>query len=93
MPATLSGFKFASFPPGRVSKPVKSLLEYGLLRPGTTFFDYGCGRGADFRGLQGLGYEADGWDPVFRRDAGKRESDLVNLGYVLNVIEDSAERP
>jgi hypothetical protein len=75
-----------------LSKPVKSLLQYGLLRSGTTFFDYGCGQGADFRGLQGLGYEADGWDPVFRREAGKREADLVNLGYVLNVIEDPAER-
>lgn len=75
-----------------LSKPVKSLLEYGLLQSGTTFFDYGCGQGADFRGLQGLGYEADGWDPVFRREAGKKEADLVNLGYVLNVIEDPAER-
>ena len=52
-----------------LSKPVKSLVEYGLLRPGRTFFDYGCGQGADFRGLQALGYEAEGWDPVFRRDA------------------------
>ena len=52
-----------------LSKPVKSLLEYGLLRSGTTFFDYGCGQGADFRGLQGLGYEAEGWDPVFRHDS------------------------
>ena len=75
-----------------LSKPVKSLLEYGLLKPGRTFFDYGCGQGADFRGLQGLGYEADGWDPVFRRETAKREADLVNLGYVLNVIEDPAER-
>ncbi|MCI0538820.1 MAG: DNA phosphorothioation-associated putative methyltransferase [Verrucomicrobiales bacterium] len=75
-----------------LSKPVKSLLEYGLLRTGATFFDYGCGQGADFRGLQGLGNDADGWDPVFRRDAAKREADLVNLGYVLNVIEDPAER-
>ncbi len=75
-----------------LSKPVKSLLEYGLLKPGRSFFDYGCGQGADFRGLQGLGYQADGWDPMFRREAGKREADLVNLGYVLNVIEDPAER-
>ena len=63
-----------------LSKPVKSLLEYGLLRPGTTFFDYGCGQGADFRGLQELGYEAEGWDPAFRREAAKREADLVSLG-------------
>jgi hypothetical protein len=75
-----------------LSKPVKSLLEYGLLKTGLTFFDYGCGQGADLRGLQALGYDAEGWDPVFRREAAKREADLVNLGYVLNVIEDPAER-
>ena len=66
-----------------LSKPVKSLLEYGFLRPGTTFFDYGCCQGADFRGLQGLGYEVEGWDPVFQREAAKREADLVNFGYAV----------
>jgi len=75
-----------------LSKPVKTLLEYGILRSGETFFDYGCGQGSDVRGLQALGYDADGWDPVFRHDAPKREADIVNLGYVLNVIEDPAER-
>lgn len=75
-----------------LSKPVKSLLEYGVLKTSTTFFDYGCGQGSDVRGLQGLGYRAEGWDPVFRRDAPKREAEVVNLGYVLNVIEDAAER-
>jgi hypothetical protein len=75
-----------------LSKPVKSLLEYGLMKPDTTFFDYGCGQGSDVKGLQGLGYQAEGWDPVFRPDAPKREADVVNLGYVVNVIEDPAER-
>jgi hypothetical protein len=75
-----------------LSKPVKSLLEYGMLRPGTTFFDYGCGQGSDTRGLQALGHEAEGWDPVHQPDVAKREADIVNLGYVLNVIEDPAER-
>jgi len=75
-----------------LSKPVKSLLEYGLLKAGTTFFDYGCGQGSDVRGLEALGYEASGWDPVFRPDVPKREADVVNLGYVVNVIEDPAER-
>jgi hypothetical protein len=75
-----------------LSKPVKSLLEYGVLRAGRTFFDYGCGQGSDVRGLQALGYQAEGWDPVFRRDVGKREAFIVNFGYVLNVIEDPAER-
>ncbi len=75
-----------------LSKPVTTLLEYGMLKAGSTFFDYGCGQGADVNGLQALGYAADGWDPVHRPDAGKREVDVVNLGYVVNVIEDPAER-
>ena len=75
-----------------LSKPVKTLLEYGMLKTGTTFFDYGCGQGSDVRGLQGLGHEAEGWDPVHRPNIPKREADIVNLGYVLNVVEDPAER-
>jgi hypothetical protein len=75
-----------------LSKPVKGLLEYGLLQSEITFFDYGCGQGGDVKGLQGLGYHADGWDPVFRPDAPKLEADIVNLGYIINVIEDPAER-
>jgi hypothetical protein len=75
-----------------LSKPVKTLLEYGLLKSATTFFDYGCGQGSDVRGLRGLGHDASGWDPVHRPNEHKREADIVNLGYVLNVIEDPAER-
>jgi len=75
-----------------LSKPVKTLLEYGMLKPETSFFDYGCGQGSDVRGLQGLGHEAEGWDPVHRPGVPKREADIVNMGYVLNVIEDPAER-
>jgi hypothetical protein len=75
-----------------LSKPVKTLLEYGMLRAGTTFFDYGCGQGSDVRGLTSLGHRAEGWDPVHRSEIAKREADVVNLGYVLNVIEDPAER-
>src|SRR5258706_1583052 len=75
-----------------LSKPVKSLLEYGMLKADSTLFDYGCGQGSDVRGLQALGYQIEGWDPVHRADAAKREADIVNMGYVLNVIEDPAER-
>ena len=75
-----------------LSKPVKTLLEYGMLKAGVTFFDYGCGQGSDVRGLQALGHAAEGWDPVHRPDIKKREADIVNMGYVLNVIEDPAER-
>jgi len=75
-----------------LSKPVKSLLEYGQLRAGENLFDYGCGLGADVRGLRELGYEVSGWDPVHAALIEKAEADVVNLGYVLNVIEDPAER-
>jgi hypothetical protein len=75
-----------------LSKPVKTLLEYGLLSTDTTVFDYGCGQGSDVRGLVGLGHEAVGWDPVFSPEVPKCHADIVNFGYVLNVIEDPAER-
>lgn len=75
-----------------LSKPVKSLVEFDQIAPGSTFFDYGCGLGDDVRGLLELGYDATGWDPVHARDVSKRAADTVNLGYVLNVIEDPAER-
>jgi DNA phosphorothioation-associated putative methyltransferase len=74
------------------SKPVKSLLEYGLLQTANSFFDYGCGQGADVNGLRALGYEANGWDPVYRPECPLVTADIVNLGYVINVIEDPAER-
>lgn len=75
-----------------LSKPVRTLLEYGQIRSGSTFFDYGCGQGADVTGLRNLGYSAEGWDPVYRPTVAKAEAEIVNLGYVLNVIEDPAER-
>ena len=75
-----------------LSKPVKTLLEYGMLKTGATFFDYGCGQGSDVRGVKGLGHDADGWDPVHMPSTSKRAADIVNMGYVLNVIEDPAER-
>jgi len=75
-----------------LSKPVKQLLERGLLRKGDTFFDFGCGHGMDVEALTSLGYEASGWDPAFRPDAPKTPATVVNVGYVLNVIEDPTER-
>lgn len=76
----------------QLSKPVKTLLEFNQMPVGSSFFDYGCGLGADIRGLRELGFEASGWDPVHAPNAVHVEADVVNLGYVLNVIEDPAER-
>lgn len=75
-----------------LSRPVMLALEEGLLRPGVTFFDYGCGRGGDLRRLETLGYDVAGWDPAHRPEGEIRPSDVVNLGYVINVIEEPAER-
>lgn len=77
---------------GSLSRPVDIALDDGLLPPGASFFDYGCGRGGDLQRLRALGYQADGWDPEFRPHSEPRPSDVVNLGYVVNVIENPAER-
>lgn len=74
------------------SLPLKCVLRDSLLNRDDSLFDYGCGHGDDIRRLQGLGFECDGWDPVHRSDVPRRPADAVNLGYVLNVIEDLQER-
>jgi len=63
-----------------------------LLTQFTTVFDYGCGRGDDIRRLNQQGVDADGWDPLHSPESKRRFADVVNLGYVVNVIEDVAER-
>ncbi len=75
-----------------LSRPVKFLLKHGLLRENRSFFDYGCGRGVDVEGLVQLGYSSCGWDPAYFPDSPVRPADVVNLGYVLNVIENPGER-
>jgi DNA phosphorothioation-associated putative methyltransferase len=77
---------------GDFSRPVKCLLRDGLLAPGVSFFDYGCGRGEDLELLAADGVTCSGWDPAYRPEAAKAEADVVNLGYVLNVIEKPEER-
>jgi len=44
------------------------------------------------RYLRGNRVRAHGWDPHFCPDEPLRPADIVNLGYVLNVIEDISER-
>ena len=74
------------------SLPIKCLLRDGLVHGETSVFDYGCGHGQDIELLRGSGIPCDGWDPAFQPDAPKRPADVVNLGYVINVIEDARER-
>jgi hypothetical protein len=74
------------------SAPVQALARYGLINSSVEVLDYGCGRGDDVRGLTANGIQAYGWDPHYAPDRPKREADIVNLGFVINVIENFDER-
>jgi len=75
-----------------LSQPMSLLIQHRLVRPGITVFDYGCGQGDDLRALKANGIDAAGWDPHFAPNEQLVEADVVNLGFVLNVIEDQEER-
>ena len=75
-----------------LSRPVALALDDGLIHEERTFFDYGCGRGDDLLRLHKIGISVSGWDPAFFPDEERLPVDVVNLGYVVNVIEDPAER-
>lgn len=74
------------------SLPVKCMLRDGLLDKSKSLFDYGCGHGRDLQLLGDMGIECVGWDPSFRPDTAISRAEIVNLSYVLNVIEDINER-
>jgi DNA phosphorothioation-associated putative methyltransferase len=75
-----------------MSRPVRLALEVGVIREQDAVFDYGCGHGHDVRFLRDLGHHADGWDPHHRPHADLKQAEVVNLGYVLNVVENPTER-
>jgi DNA phosphorothioation-associated putative methyltransferase len=77
---------------GGQSRPVSLAQTHGLIGPELSFFDYGCGLGEDVHLLRTAGIEAEGWDPHYRPNTARRPADCVNLGYVLNVIEETQER-
>jgi DNA phosphorothioation-associated putative methyltransferase len=76
----------------RLSAPLQIALKEGYLSPQQSLLDYGCGRGDDINNLRKLGYRAAGFDPKFCPSA-LESADVVSLIYVLNVIEQDAERP
>ncbi len=75
-----------------LSRPVTQALQDGLIVPSRSVLDYGCGRGGDVQRLRELGHSVSGWDPAFAPDEPLQPADVVNLGYVINVIESPAER-
>ena len=91
MAVPIARHKTAIRRPG-LSLPISCLLRDGLLDSSRTRFDYGCGRGQDLNLLRGLSVACEGWDPAHRPDTALTPADVVNLGYVINVIENPAER-
>lgn len=75
-----------------LSKPVRLALEAGLFTPGCRFFDYGCGHGTDVKFVRDRGYDSIGYDPYYAPDTPLTPAEVVNLGYIINVIEDPQER-
>lgn len=74
------------------SAPIQLLARHGFLDGRYRLFDYGCGRGDDLRGLAENGLTVSGWDPYYAPDNSITAAELVNLGFVINVIEDFDER-
>ena len=74
------------------SAPIQALARFRFLDGSKSVFDYGCGRGDDLRGLRENNIAAGGWDPHYAPDSPVHDADLVNLGFVINVIEEIEER-
>jgi len=75
-----------------LSRPLRLAIEARLFKPQATFFDFGCGHGTDIKRIAERGYTSGGWDPFYLPDAEITVADVVNLGYVINVIENEEER-
>jgi DNA phosphorothioation-associated putative methyltransferase len=75
-----------------LSRPIRLGIQDSLINSQTTVLDYGCGLGDDVRHLRKQGVPSAGWDPFYSPLGERSSSDVVNLGYVVNVIEDPNER-
>ena len=75
-----------------ISRPVRLALETNIFNQNITFFDYGCGYGGDVQRLAQQGFVSYGWDPYYFPYNHIIPADIVNIGYVINVIECLKER-
>jgi DNA phosphorothioation-associated putative methyltransferase len=75
-----------------LSAPMQCLARHGFLDGAFSVFDYGCGKGDDIRNLTANAISTSGWDPHYAPDQPKQPADIVNLGFVINVIENTQER-
>lgn len=75
-----------------LSRPIRLAIEDSLINGRTTVLDYGCGQGDDVRQLEQRQVQCIGWDPFYSPATERSHCDVVNLGYVVNVIENTVER-
>ena len=75
-----------------ISLPARTALLNNVITADTTVLDYGCGRGDDVRRLTALRIGCQGWDPHYRPKPPPAPADIVLCTYVVNAIEDQAER-
>ncbi len=75
-----------------LSRPIQVALDDQIITTQTRVLDYGCGHGDDVRRLSRQGMTCEGWDPIHRPTGLLEPAEVVNLGYVVNVIERAAER-
>lgn len=75
-----------------LSAPMQCLARHNFLDGTLSVFDYGCGRGDDIRNLIANAITVSGWDPYYAPDQLKKPADIVNIGFVINVIENYQER-
>lgn len=75
-----------------LSSPMQSLFRHNYFEGKYSILDYGCGKGDDIRILADHEIEVVGWDPVYFPENKLKPKDIVNLGFVINVIENIKER-
>ncbi|OQW90348.1 MAG: hypothetical protein BWK79_20125 [Beggiatoa sp. IS2] len=83
---------FANIKRARLSSPIRMLRDMGFLDGRYSVFDYGCGRGDDVIAMREMGVDANGFDVKFFSDNPLFEADIVNLGFVINVIPNKKDR-
>ncbi|MGI5485413.1 DNA phosphorothioation-associated putative methyltransferase [Microtetraspora malaysiensis] len=75
-----------------LSMPARQAIIDQQISPDRSVLDFGCGRGGDVRELQRMDVRVLGWDPHYHPEVELSDADVVLMTYVLNVIEDPAER-
>ncbi len=70
----------------KISFPTKWLLRNQLIRG--RVLDFGCGLGADVKGLREVGFEVEGYDPYYKPEATEGYFNTIICQYVVNVLEE-----